>query len=266
VTAAKGIMDLSDHDSDSSRGANVGDNEQDNFEDEELLPGANFTDVTTQSFPANEFTQPLSATGSSPVILISNALPSAESSSDESTPTTLYFPIIPDIALSIEQHCGKIDGYVTEKHCNDTSQCCLSIWRSVYALSDNADVVDRDPFSDFSRKPDLRSVPFLAFPYIDYNHEVQMLDRFSRLCHAEMYNDYGFSQRRCVQNISLVLSSRLLSLLQEFDLVTKCVEADSPFWQVVFLPNLLAKFCPPCDPDQHPPFHFQAKISVQGVL
>ena len=95
-------MDLSDNDSDSSMGANVGDNEQDNFEDEELVPGANFTEVTTPSFPAYEFTQPRSSTGSSPVILISNALPSAESSSDESTPTTLYFPIIPDIALSIE--------------------------------------------------------------------------------------------------------------------------------------------------------------------
>ena len=136
----------------------------------------------------------------------------------------------------------------------------------MYALSDNADVVDRDPFSDFSRKPVLRSVPFLAFPYIDYIHEVQMLNRFSRLCHTEMYNNYGFCQRRCVQTSDLCSVPACGPSFKRSIWSLNALKPTVPFWQVVFLPTLLAEFCPPCDPDQHPPFHFQAKISVQGVL
>jgi ubiquitin C-terminal hydrolase len=137
-------------------------------------------------------------------------------------------PVIPDIGLNIEQNCGKIDGYVLERHCYDTFQCCSLICKSLYALDSNSEVTDLEPFEHFQRFPGT-PIPFLVFPYLDLNHEVQMLDRFSRLCHAELYTDYQNSQGRCVQQISHVLSARLLSLLQEYELVTRCVEADAPF-------------------------------------
>jgi ubiquitin C-terminal hydrolase len=160
--------------------------------------------------------------------------PQAELTSDESTPTgftstAFSAPAIPDIALSIKQNCGKIDGYVTEKHCLDTFQCCSHIMNSLYILNLNAEIVDGDPLTYFERLVDPHRIPFLAFPHIDLNHEVQLLDRFSRLCHAEIYNDYGNHQRKCVQNISRVISARLVSLLQEYELVTRCVDTDSPF-------------------------------------
>jgi ubiquitin C-terminal hydrolase len=152
-----------------------------------------------------------------------------DSSLVKSAAAPLSMPTIGDIALSIEQCCGKIDGYVLERHLIETSQCCYKILRSLYALNPNADIVAIDPLNLFQRFTDSRSIPFLAFPYIDLNHEVQLLDRLSRLCHAEMYTDYGNNHRKCVQAVSQVLSSRLLSLLQEYDLVSRCVESDAPF-------------------------------------
>jgi ubiquitin C-terminal hydrolase len=228
--------------SENSDGAfcDAGNPDQDNLDDEILgLPLE--TDELHETFPRstyghgdviNGINQLPYTAGHSDVHLAPT--PKTDLSSDESTPTgfnsiALSAPLIPDIAFSIKQNCGKIDGYVVEKHCIDTLQCCSHIINSLYLLNLNAEIIDRDPSTYFERLSDPHCVPFLAFPYIDLNHEVQMLDRFSRLCHADMYNDYGNHQRKCVQNISRVLSARLVSLLQEYELVTRCVDADSPF-------------------------------------
>jgi hypothetical protein len=78
---------------------------------------------------------------------------------------------------------------LVERHLFDTSQCCNKILRSLYPINANADIVTIDPFSPLERFTD--SIPFLAFPHIDLNHEVQLLDRLSRLCHAEFFTTMG---------------------------------------------------------------------------
>jgi ubiquitin C-terminal hydrolase len=144
------------------------------------------------------------------------------------SPTRKLLLGIPNLALSIVRNCGKIDGYVSERHFIETRECCNLIYKSLYALNSNATVMDVEPFELFGRFTGTQSIPVLAFPYLDLNHEVQMLDRFSRLFHAD-YCDYQNVQSRCIDAISHVLSARLLSLLQEYELVTRCVEADRPF-------------------------------------
>ena len=220
---------FSSSDSDSSTGAIGEDAER--FEDDfpvEYLDGSLVPDVPSENYDSHETTYQRAADSFDDApnlhernsairsdMALSPQTAHFDSSLVKSTATPLSMPIIGDIALSIEQNCGKIDGYVVERHLFDTSGCCNKIHRSLYALNANADIVTIDPFSHFEQFTDSRSIPFLAFPYIDLNHEVQLLDRLSRLCHAEFYTDYGNNHRKCVQAVSHVLSSRLLSLLQE---------------------------------------------------
>jgi ubiquitin C-terminal hydrolase len=222
-------MSGSDYDTDNSNEANAGDREEAGFGDTDFP--CDTSKSGAHAVVSEEYLAMSDSTDPSCVIFSPKKLSTTpvNSSSDESSAPPISSRATPDISFLIEQYCGKIDGYVYEKHFSDTILCCNEICANLFVLNSNADVVYPDAFSYFQRLYDPKSIPFLAFPYIDLNHEVQLLDRCSRLCHAEVYNDICNYQRRCAQSISTVLGARLLALLQEYDLVSRCVEADSTY-------------------------------------